>query len=58
MYCLQDWKGIVDVNGNEVKCDPDNKKFILDYSEEIINFVCEKSSELGNKIVNMPVKKT
>ena len=56
-YCLLDWKGFKDENGNDVKCTDENKKFILDYSEELILFISAKAKEMVNQLVNLPPKK-
>lgn len=57
MYCLQDWKGVVDSEDKPIKCSDENKKFIFDFSHDIVIWVCEKSHEMNNGIVNLPSKK-
>ena len=42
IYCLIGWKGIKDVNGEEVKYTEDNKKFLLDYDEDLAMWVSGK----------------
>ena len=58
LYCLVDWKGVVDENEQDIKCNGENKKFIFDYSDEIIYYICEKSKEVNQEVVNLPLKKT
>jgi len=58
IYCLVDWKGIVDTEGELIKCDAENKKFLFDYSDELVNFVCDNSAKLNAKLVNISSKKT
>jgi len=58
MYCLIGWEGIKDVNGEEVKFTEDNKKFIFEYSEPLIEWVCIKSKEVNESIINITQKKT
>ena len=37
-YVLQDWRGLVDVEGNEIPCTPENKKLILKKSLPFVWF--------------------
>jgi hypothetical protein len=56
-YVLQGWRGIVDVNGNEVPYTDENKATFLEYSEEIVRWLCEQSRDLNAKTVNISQKK-
>ena len=56
-YCLIEWKGIVDTDGAPIKCTEENKQFILDYSEDIVMFVIEKSKELNEEVISLASKK-
>lgn len=57
MYCLEDWKGIVDQDEKPIECNEENKRFIFDYSDDIITFVVNKSKELNEKFMNVKSKK-
>lgn len=57
VYCLKDWKGVVDINGKEVPFSEDNMKFIFKYSQDIVQWVCVKSVEINNSIINLNQKK-
>lgn len=35
-YCVQDWKGIVDDDGESLKCDEENKKLYFDFDQNTI----------------------
>jgi len=56
-YCLVDWKGIVDENNKPIKCNEENKRFILDFSDELATFICECSKTMNEGIINLPSKK-
>lgn len=49
-YMLLDWKGLVDENDKDIKCNEENKKVIFDYDQELVAFVLEKSSELREDV--------
>jgi len=56
--CLMDWKGIKDVNGDDVKFTPENKMFILDSSLRITQFIYEKAIVVNNEMLNFKKKET
>lgn len=58
MYCLMDWKGVVDENEKTIKCVDENKQFLFDFDEDLVLFVCTKSKELNDKLVDVTSKKT
>ncbi len=55
-YCIMDWEGIEDEDGNTLECNEENKKLLFDYVEDLLDFVFHKvkevtsdvSDELGN----------
>lgn len=57
LYCLLDWKGVKDVNGNDIKYTEENKQFLLDHCEELMTWIGIKSSEFNKEIVNIQKKK-
>ena len=56
-YTLVDWQGIVDEDDNPVKCTDENKEFVLDYSQDLVIFICEKSKEINDELVKVNTKK-
>lgn len=56
--CLVGWEGIKDSNGEDVKFSNDNKNFILEYSEALIQWVAVESQKLSGEIVSVVEKKT
>ena len=56
-YSLIDWKGINDENDKLMECNDENKKFLFDYSQDVMMFVCNKASA-NNKDIIMLEKKT
>jgi hypothetical protein len=56
--CLLDWKGIKDVNGEDVKFTKDNKEFLLDRSLRLVNFIYENAIVINNEMLNIAQKKT
>jgi len=56
-YSLVDWKGVVDENDKPIKCDEENKTFLLNYSEEIIYFICDHAKKMNSDLVKLPLKK-
>ena len=57
IFCLIDWKGVEGINGNEAKYSKENKNQLLNYSEELVYFICKKSKECNEEIVNIKAKK-
>jgi len=49
-YCVNDWKGFVDENGVELKCNEENKKLIFDFDQEIVTFVIDKAMSIRAEI--------
>jgi len=47
--CVVDWKGFVDENDKEIKCNAKNKALMLDVYIPLVNFVIEKQVELREK---------
>jgi len=58
LYCLIDWKGIVDVNNKPIKCNEENKQFMIDYSEDLMTFINTKAKEMTAGVIKLPSKKT
>lgn len=54
IYCIVDWTGLTDQDGNELKCTEENKKFIFDYVPEISSFI---SIEINKPLDNIAEKK-
>jgi len=44
--CVVDWKGFVDEDGKEIKCNNKNKKLMVDVYMDLVNFVIEKQNEM------------
>jgi hypothetical protein len=57
MYCLKEWEGVCDDEDNVLECNEENKKLLFDYSDDVVSFICDKSRELNDKIINMDEKK-
>ena len=57
VYCLKDWKGVVSIDGKDIKFTKDNVEFIFKYSEALIQWVCIKSVSINSSIVNIEQKK-
>ena len=55
MYCVQDWKGIIDENEEEFPYNDENKEFIFDYVQEISLWV---TGQLADNADNIVEKKT
>jgi hypothetical protein len=49
-YCVTDWKGFVDEDGKELKCNEENKKLIFDFDQEIVNFVIDKAMATRSQV--------
>lgn len=49
-YCLIDWKGVEDQDGNNYPFTPENKKNVFDFSEPIREFVFAKARELAEAV--------
>jgi len=56
-YCLVDWSGIKSIDGEEVPYSDENKEFIFNYSEAIIQWICVQSAVINNDIINVSKKK-
>lgn len=50
-YSLVDWKGITDENDKPLECNDINKKMLFDYSQDVVLFVFNKSSEKASKVL-------
>lgn len=50
LRCVVDWKGIVDEDNKEFKCNKANKKFLYDFYPDIRDFVFDKSRMLSGKL--------
>lgn len=51
IYCIIDWKGIVDEEDKPLKCNDENKDFIFEYVSQISSFIINKVSEFDKDIV-------
>jgi dUTPase len=52
LYCVIDWKGIIDKETKKkLVVNNDNKKFLYDYSPDIIAFVFNKIAKLNETII-------
>lgn len=51
MYCVEDWQGIVDENGDEFPCTEENKEFMFDYVQEISLWVTSKLADQSDNIL-------
>ena len=51
-YCLLDWKGIQDNQGNDLKCNDDNKKLVFDFDQELVLFVVNECSKLRQDVLS------
>lgn len=58
MYVVQDWKGIKDQNGDDVKYTDENKEMLFNFSEALIEWACVESKKLNDDVVNISEKKT
>jgi hypothetical protein len=56
-YCVCDWKGIEDEDGNEYKYSNENKKYLLNYYVEFYEFISGEVEKLKNVEPHI-VKKT
>ena len=50
-YCVLDWKGINGEDDKPLECNSENKRFLFDYSEELMMFITNKASENKDKII-------
>jgi len=46
MYCVVDWKGIVDEDDKPVPCDDENKEFVFDFISELRDAIADKLSTI------------
>jgi len=56
-YCLCDWKGLKGEDGSEFKYTEDNKKYLLNFYSDIVEFV-KLSAEDLKKVKPLTVKET
>lgn len=49
-YCVLDWEGIEDEEGNTLECNSENKRLIFDYVEDLLSFVIVKTRQIGNEM--------
>ena len=54
-YCVVDWQGVDDEEGNPFNCTEENKKFIFDYAQDIMGWI---SSQIIESSDNLIEKKT
>ena len=45
-YCIVDWQGIEDANGESIECTPDSKVALMGGAPDFSRFVSEKLAEL------------
>jgi len=48
---VADWKGIVDEDGNPIKCTEETKKMVYEFDQELVAFIMEESNKLRDQVV-------
>jgi len=51
-YCIIDWKGVVDQNGNEIPCTSENKVKLMSGSVSFSDFVVKCTRKLNEASIN------
>jgi hypothetical protein len=49
-YCIVDWKGILDEEGNPLPVNDDNKALIYDFYGDLRNFIVKSAGELAEEV--------
>lgn len=52
MYCVVDWKGIIDEEDKPLKCNKENKEYIFDFVAPLAIFIVTKISEFDDIILS------
>lgn len=50
-YCVVDWKGILDENEEPIPCNEENKLFIFEQDEEIMEWVIETVGNMKSTLI-------
>jgi len=56
-YCIVDWKGVLDSEGNPIPCTDEMKKTLMDVSPRFFKFIVDKVDELTKAEANLMAEK-